>query len=176
MWIQISREFLLPTISLQRNNAVCSVEAWVGVFRHLDVESRWSLYGEWKESMYKKHPEMRVTMVETDREVKGVLRRLSSKNVSQMSRTIAKLCYSNPCIVFPNVVRQVESYENMAATMIESFRFILHMGFDVLSYVLLEAFADRLKQRVKNDGTNASLWLQSWFLTTFVLHCVKFSS
>jgi len=112
---------------------------------------------------------MRVVAVEMDREVKGVLRRLSSKNVSQMARTIAKLAYSNPCIVFPNIVRQVESYENMAATMIDSFRFILHMGFDVLSYILLEAFADNSKQRVKNDGTNASLWLQSEFLSLILI-------
>ena len=133
----------------------------MGVIRNLDVQTRWSLYGEWKQNLYKKHPEMRVTFVEADREAKGVLRRLSTKNVTQMSRNIAKLCYSNPCIIFSNTIKQVESYENMAATVIDAFRYVINMGFDVLSYILMDAFTDPSKQRVKDDGTNASIWLQS---------------
>lgn len=159
--MRITREFLLPTISLQRANAVCSVESWLGVIRHFDVETRWSLYGEWKQSLYKKIPELRVTFVEADREAKGVLRRLSTKNISQMSRNIAKLCYSNPCIVLTNIIKQVESYENMAATIIDAFRYFVNISFDVLSYILMDAFTDPSKQRIKSDGTNASIWLQS---------------
>jgi THO complex subunit 2 len=119
------------------------------------------LYGEWKSSVYKSHPELRIREVQADRESKGILRRLSHNTIDTLSGTVAKLAHSNPCIFFMNAVNQIMAYDNLANVVIQALRYVTNMGFDVLVYVILDALANPHKERVKDDGVNTSDWLQS---------------
>lgn len=132
--------------------------------RPFEPTLRWQLYGEWKASTYKSHPELRVRQVQTDRESKGILRRLSHNTIDSLSGPVAKLAHSNPCIIFTNAVNQVMAYDNLAGVVIQSLNFVTIMGFDVLIYIILEALSNPNKERVKDDGVNTSDWLQSRYI------------
>ncbi|KAI0832504.1 transcription factor/nuclear export subunit protein 2-domain-containing protein [Trametes gibbosa] len=159
-WFKVVRLYLLPALPLIRGNAVCTVDVW-NIIRQFETTLRWQLYGEWKLSTYKSHPELRVRQVQTDRESKGILRRLSHNTIDALSGNVAKLAHSNPCIFFTNAVNQIMAYDNLAGVVIQSLNYVTIMGFDVLVYVILEALANPNKDRVKDDGVNTSDWLQS---------------
>lgn len=111
--------------------------------------------------MYQSHPELRIRHVQTDKESKGILRRLSHNTIDTLSGPVAKLAHSNPCVFFQNAVHQIMSYDNLAAVVIQALRYVTNMGFDVLVFVILDALANPTKPRVKDDGVNTADWLQS---------------
>lgn len=152
--------YLLPALSLIRGNAVCTVEVW-NIIRQYETTARWRLYGEWKSTIYKSHPELRIREVQADRESKGILRRLSHNTIDTLSGTVAKLAHSNPCIFFANAVNQIMAYDNLANVVIQGLRYVTNMGFDVLVFIILDALANPKKERLKDDGVNTSDWLQS---------------
>ncbi|KAI0650660.1 transcription factor/nuclear export subunit protein 2-domain-containing protein [Trametes meyenii] len=159
-WFKIIRLYLFPALPLIRGSAVCTAEVW-NIVRQFETTLRWQLYGEWKSTTYKTHPELRVRQVQTDRESKGILRRLSHNTIDALSGTVAKLAHSNPCIFFTNAVNQIMAYDNLAGVVIQALNHSTIMGFDVLLYIILEAFANPNKDRVKDDGVNTTDWLQS---------------
>jgi THO complex subunit 2 len=165
-WFKILRLYLLPALTLIRGNAVCAVEVW-NIIRQYETTARWSLYGEWKSTLYKSHPELRIREVQADRESKGILRRLSHNTIDTLAGTVAKLAHSNPCIFFMNAVNQIMAYDNLANVVIQALRYVTNMGFDVLVFIVLDALANPMKARVKDDGVNTSDWLQS----TFIIGC-----
>ncbi|KIY45922.1 hypothetical protein FISHEDRAFT_76157 [Fistulina hepatica ATCC 64428] len=107
------------------------------------------------------HPEIRIRMVQAERESKAILRRLSADSIESLSGAVAKLAHSNPCIFFNNAVNQVCAYDNMAGVVIQAMKYVTNMGFDVLVFIVLDALANPDKPRVKDDGVNTSDWLQS---------------
>ncbi|CDO68724.1 hypothetical protein BN946_scf184652.g51 [Trametes cinnabarina] len=159
-WFKVIRVYLLPALPLIRGNAVCTVEVW-NIVRQFETTLRWQLYGEWKANTYKSHPELKVRQVQTDRESKGIMRRLSHNTIDALSGTVAKLAHSNPCIFFTNAVNQIMAYDNLAGVVIQALNYVTIMGFDVLVYIILDALANPHKDRVKDDGVNTSDWLQS---------------
>ena len=142
-----------------------TVEVWY-VLKSYDTTLRWQLYGEWKTTTYQSHPELRIRQVQADREAKGLLRRLSLNTIDSLSGAVAKLVHSNPCIFFTAAVGQIMAYDNLAAVVIQALRYTTSMGFDVLVFIILNAFADPNKERVKDDGVNTMDWLQSQFTLT----------
>jgi THO complex subunit 2 len=159
-WFKVLRQLLLPALPLIRGNAVCTVEVW-NIVRSFEVTQRWRLYGEWKNSTYQSHPELRARQIQADRESKDILRRLSHKTIDSLSGTVAKLAHSNPIIFFTHAVNQIMAYDNMAGVVIQALNYVTIMGFDVLLFVVLDALANPDKDRVKDDGVNTSDWLQS---------------
>lgn len=137
-----------------------TVDVWF-LLKSYDTTLRWRLYGEWKSSTYQSHPELRVRQVQADREAKGLLRRLSLNTIDSLSGSVAKLIHSNPCIFFTVAVGQIMAYDNMAAVVIQALRYTTSMGFYVLLFTVLDAFANPNKERVKDDGVNTMDWLQS---------------
>ncbi|TFK29236.1 hypothetical protein FA15DRAFT_664153 [Coprinopsis marcescibilis] len=159
-WLKIVRLYMLPALPLIRGNTICTVEVW-NILRSYKMTTRWKLYGEWKNSVYKSHPELRVREVQADRESKGILRRLSHNTIDSLSGAVGKLAHNNPCIFFTHAVNQVMAYDNLGSVVVPALKFVTIMGFDVLVFVILDAFSNPNKARVKDDGVNIADWLQS---------------
>ncbi|KAG6850048.1 hypothetical protein H0H93_001864, partial [Arthromyces matolae] len=145
-WFKVLRVYLLRALTLIRGNAVCTVEVW-NIIRQYSTTSRWRLYGEWKSKMYESHPELQVRQFQAKSETKAILRRLSSNSNDTLSGTVAKLAHSNPCVFFDRAVHQIMSYDNLAHVVIQALRYVTNMGFDVLVYVIVDAFSDPSRPR-----------------------------
>lgn len=163
-WEGIVRMHLIPALALSEPNPSTTHELWE-VLRNFTYTARFAMYGEWKDRLYKRMPELRVKRVEVERDAKGLLKRLSSDNVKQFGRSLAKIAHTNPCVLFEIALNQVQSYDNLINPVVESARYLTPFGYDVLAYSLLDALSNPEKERTKSDGTNISLWLQG--LATF---------
>ena len=121
--------------------------------------TRFSLYGEWQAVAYKSHPDLKLRGSETDKDTKGILRRISKQDVKRFGRALAKISTSNPLIVWAISVNQIENYDNFVDVVVDAAKFCTHLGYDVLEYVILSSLANPFKNRVKDDGTSIALWL-----------------
>ena len=159
-WTYMLRQHFLPLISMAKDNPMLGNEIWP-ILQRLEIQQRWAIYGEWFQKTYDGSLEMRLKKAYVTRETKGVLRRLSSKNQGQSARALAKIAHHNPCVLFRIAIDQVMSYDNLADPLIEAFRTLSPIGYDILTYSLLDAFSQTERPRMKDDGTNVSHWLQS---------------
>ncbi|TIC46980.1 hypothetical protein E3Q08_00348 [Wallemia mellicola] len=165
-WIDMTRNYFFPGLALSKPSNTLSSALW-NIMKHFPLPTRYQLYGEMRGSTLKRLPEVRVKYLETERDSKSILRRLSSNKaiVKAHGRSIAKISQTNPVALFTTVLQQVQSYENIAQPVIDGSSYLSEMSYDVFTYALLDFFTDPAKERTKLDGTNASLWLQS--LATF---------
>ncbi|KAG8791241.1 THO complex subunit 2, partial [Serendipita sp. 398] len=173
LWINMLRVHFLPLLSMSKDNALLGNEIWP-LLQKLGNHERWSIYAEWLQKTYDENFEMKLKKALVTREAKGVLRRLSSKNQGQSARALAKIAHQNPCVVFSIAISQVMSYDNLADPLIEALRTLSPIGYDVLTFCLLDAFSQTDRPRMKDDGTNVAHWLQS--LASFTAHlCRRYS-
>ena len=106
-------------------------------------------------------PELPITKALTADATKRMLRRLSKDNTKQYGRHLGKISHSNPGTVFNTILSQVQGYDNMIVPIVDMLRYASPMSYDVLSYVMLAQLATPSKDRLKQDGLNVSLWMQS---------------
>ncbi|PWZ01853.1 hypothetical protein BCV70DRAFT_150056, partial [Testicularia cyperi] len=158
-WLNVLRYHLLPALSLSPSNSGVLAEIWVLV-RMLPYEQRFSLYGQWKTDLYQM-PELRAAQAETEKEAKGILKRISKDNVKQSGRNLAKASHSNPTIFFTVALNQVQAYDNLIQPLVESAKYLSNFEYDIFAFNLVDALSNPEKERTKQDGTNISLWLKS---------------
>ncbi|KAG8744851.1 THO complex subunit 2 [Ceratobasidium sp. 414] len=200
-WVDVTRLFLLPSLSMQRSNSVLAIEIW-GLLKHADPTLRWGMYGEWQSGnvfgprispyandeydpeyetpeekqereVNEAHAKALMTKdeaardllkerrTEVARDTRDLMRRITDKNPTQFARLLAKLSHSNPTITFPAIMKQLMAYDNFAKAVVGISKYLTTMEFDMFTYYLLEAFSDDDRGKVKDDGENATVWLQS---------------
>lgn len=156
------RLYLLPSLSLLKDHAPAALEIWT-VLQLIPIERRYAMYGEWKDSAYRRSPILTLRKAETERDVKAILRRLSTENVKQLGKALAKVAHTNPTITFAIALNQVQSYDNLIGPVVEASRYFTEFGYDVMTYSLLDALCSG-KSKTKDDGTSVAIWLQGTLL------------
>ncbi len=106
-------------------------------------------------------PELRAAQAATEKEAKGILKRISKDNIKQSGRNLAKASHSNPTIFFTVALNQVQAYDNLIQPLVESAKYLSQFEYDIFSFNLVDALSNPEKERTKQDGTNISLWLKS---------------
>jgi THO complex subunit 2 len=129
------------------------------LIKYLPYPTRFSLYGEWQTSAYKVHSELKLKASETDKDTKGILRRISKQDVKRFGRALAKKSTSNPLILWAIAINQIEFYDNFVEGVVDAAKFCTNLGYDVLEFVILSSLANPFKNRVKEDGTSIAVWL-----------------
>lgn len=159
IWFDVLRFHLLPALSLSPSNSGIVDEIWMLV-RIMPYEKRFALYGQWKNDLYQ-WPELRAAQAATEKEAKGILKRISKDNIKQSGRNLAKASHSNPTIFFTVALNQVQAYDNLIQPLVESAKYLSQFEYDTFSFNLVDALSNPEKERTKQDGTNISLWLKS---------------
>ncbi|CAB4273699.1 unnamed protein product [Prunus armeniaca] len=148
-------------------------EIWE-VMSLLPYEVRYRLYGEWEKE------DERIPMVLAARQTakldtRRILKRLAKENLKQLGRMVAKLAHANPMTVLRTIVHQIEAYRDMITPVVDAFKYLTQLEYDVLEYVVIERLAQGGRDKLKEDGLNVSDWLQS--LASFWGHlCKKYPS
>lgn len=157
-WIEYSRNYILPTISLLEPNPGMIQEIF-NLFRLFPFETRYSFYGEWQSVVLKSSPHLKFASSKAEKDTKNVLKRLSNTNVREMMRKLAKVSYSNPISCFKVFIGQVESYDNLATLVVEAARYFTDMGWDVFPFIIMiQMTSGRGTQQM--DGLNDRKWIQ----------------
>lgn len=164
---------LLPSLQLVPANPAIGQVIWE-VMSLLPYEARYRLYGEWEKD------DERIPMILAARQTakldtRRILKRLAKENLKQLGRMVAKLAHANPLTVLRTIVQQIEAYRDMIMPVVDAFKYLTQLEYDVLEYVVIERLAQSGREKLKDDGLNLSDWLQS--LASFWGHlCKKYPS
>ncbi|XP_023644586.1 THO complex subunit 2 isoform X2 [Capsella rubella] len=164
---------LLPSLQLVPANPAVGHEIWE-VMSLLPYEARYRLYGEWEKDD-EQNPLLLAARQVAKLDTRRILKRLAKENLKQLGRMVAKLAHANPMTVLRTIVNQIEAYRDMIAPVVDAFKYLTQLEYDILEYVVIERLAQSGRDKLKDDGINLSDWLQS--LASFWGHlCKKYPS
>lgn len=163
-WRDMCKRLILPSISLTKANpgVVNEVFELISFFSR-DV--RYNMYAEWYSGQTSRLPDIKGAFDQARAETKDVLKRLSKTNVKPMARALAKIAYANPGIVINVAISQIESYENLIEVVVECARYFTNLGYDILTWSLINSLGHKGRSRVQQGGLLTSRWLNA--LSTF---------
>uniref|UniRef100_A0A6N2KZT1 THO complex subunit 2 n=1 Tax=Salix viminalis TaxID=40686 RepID=A0A6N2KZT1_SALVM len=159
---------LLPSLQLVPANPAAGQEIWE-VMSLLPYEVRYRLYGEWEKDD-ERNPMVLAARQTAKLDTRRILKRLAKENLKQLGRMVAKLAHANPMTVLRTIVHQIEAYRDMIAPVVDAFKYLTQLEYDILEYVVIERLAQGGRDKLKDDGLNLSDWLQS--LASFWGHLV----
>ncbi|XP_073059510.1 THO complex subunit 2 [Primulina eburnea] len=164
---------LLPSLQLIPANPAIGQEIWE-LMSLLPYEVRYRLYGEWEKDD-ERFPMVLAARQTARLDTRRILKRLAKENLKQLGRMVAKLAHANPMTVLRTIVHQIEAYRDMIAPVVDAFKYLTQLEYDILEYVVIERLAQGGREKLKEDGLNLSDWLQS--LASFWGHlCKKYPS
>lgn len=164
---------LLPSLQLLPANPAVGQEIWE-VMSLLPYEARYRLYGEWEKDD-ERIPIVLAARLTAKLDTRRILKRLAKENLKQLGRMVAKIAHANPMTVLRTIVHQIEAYKDMITPVVDAFKYLTQLEYDVLEYVVIERLAQGGREKLKEDGLNLSDWLQS--LASFWGHlCKKYPS
>ncbi|KAB8264091.1 transcription factor/nuclear export subunit protein 2-domain-containing protein [Aspergillus pseudonomiae] len=163
-WKDLCKRLLVPAISLTKANpgVVNEVFDLVSFFPR---ETRYNMYAEWYSGQTSRLPDVKSAFDQARAETKDVLKRLSKTNIRPMARALAKIAYANPGIVINVAISQIESYENLIEVVVECARYFTNLGYDILTWALINSLGQKGRSRVQEGGLLTSRWLNA--LSTF---------
>ncbi|CAO2828529.1 unnamed protein product [Amaranthus hypochondriacus] len=150
---------LLPSLQLVPANPAIGQEIWE-VMSLLPYEVRYRLYGEWEKDD-ERIPMLLAARQTAKLDTRRILKRLAKENLKQLGRMVAKLAHANPLTVLRTIVQQIEAYRDMIMPVVDAFKYLTQLEYDVLEYVVIERLAQSGREKLKEDGLNLSDWLQS---------------
>ncbi|KAL0296551.1 UNVERIFIED_CONTAM: THO complex subunit, partial [Sesamum radiatum] len=159
---------LLPSLQLIPANPAVGQEIWE-LMSLLPYEVRYRLYGEWERDD-ERFPMILAARQTARLDTRRILKRLAKENLKQLGRMVAKLAHANPMTVLRTIVHQIEAYRDMIAPVVDAFKYLTQLEYDILEYVVIERLAQGGREKLKDDGLNLSDWLQS--LASFWGHLV----
>lgn len=164
---------LLPSLQLIPANPAVGQEIWE-LMSLLPYEVRYRLYGEWEKDD-ECLPMLLAARQTAKLDTRRILKRLAKENLKQLGRMVAKLAHANPMTVLRTIVHQIEAYRDMITPVVDAFKYLTQLEYDILEYVVIERLALGGRDKLKDDGLNLSDWLQS--LASFWGHlCKKYPS
>ncbi|KAJ5084930.1 Semialdehyde dehydrogenase NAD-binding [Penicillium alfredii] len=163
-WRDLCKRLLLPAVSRTKENpgVVNEVFDLVSFFPR-DV--RYNMYAEWYAGQTSRLPDIKSAFDQARSETKDVLKRLSKTNIRPMARALAKIAFANPGIVINVAINQIESYENLIEVVVECARYFTYLGYDILTWSLINSLGQKGRSRVQEGGLLTSRWLNA--LATF---------
>ena len=162
-------EALLPALGLIPANPGASNELW-DVLSQMPTTTRFRLYAEWKATHVESDGGFGIDygvprvinprcvlrsrrLAPSRRPTRKIMRRLSKENVKEFGRALGKVAHANPLAVFNAIVVQIEAYTNMIAPVTDAFKYLTAMGYDALTFVIVEKLAEGAKNSRTTDRT-----------------------
>lgn len=163
-WIELCKRLLCPALSLMKSNPAVVNEMY-DILKSFSTKTRYDIYAEWFTGTTSRTQDIAVAFDIVTLETKDTLRRINKTNQKPMARALAKIACASPGIVFATVLNQVEAYENLTDVVVECGRYFTYMGYDVLTWSIMNALGKTGRSHRSADGINTNKWLTS--LSTF---------
>jgi len=159
-WIDTVRTALLPSITVGELNPGTADDVWE-VLLSFPYEIRYKLYKEWRDSVYDPDKKVYKKRLETRKTIRQVMKRITSQNAKEKGREIGKTSHGDPVTVLAVVIEQIQWYQNMIPALVEASKYLTSLSYDVMTFLILEAFTNNKKQKMKETGENYEDWFKS---------------
>ena len=157
-WLKLCRRLLIPALSLTKANPGVVNEVF-GLLRKYSIDTRYAIYSEWFSSSDHPNPDVKFAFNLAKAETRDTLKRLSKTNIRPIARTLAKIACANPHVVTTVAISQIEAYDNLAEVFVEGARYFTDLGYDVLTWCLINSLGRAGRSRVQESGLLTSKWL-----------------
>ncbi|KAK8203142.1 THO2 plays a role in transcriptional elongation [Zalaria obscura] len=158
-WIALTKRLLVPALSLTSQNPGVVNEAFE-LLKNWPTSVRYSIYAYWYTTA-SRVPEIQSAFKAKEAEAKDTLKRISKENIRPMGKKLAKVAYNLPGVVMRTAIQQMESYDNLIEVVVECTRYFTYLGYDVLTWSLMNALGNAGRNRVQADGMLTSSWLRA---------------
>ncbi|XP_071535376.1 THO complex subunit 2 isoform X1 [Panulirus ornatus] len=158
-FLDVLDEALLPSLSMLDSNPCLAEEIWE-TLKMYPYQHRYKLYGRWKNETCNQHPMLVKRRAWLLKKAKFIMMRITKETIKPVSRGIGKLTHSNPGPMFHYILIQVQLYDNLIGPVVDSFKYLTNLSYDVLGYCIVEILSEN-KERIANDAMAISPWLQS---------------
>ena len=162
-WFFILKEYLLSQIMALSIPFPPLMDELGQFLFNFDYKTRFYIYNEMKSA-----PSGDVLT-----QTRKALRRLSVETVKVIGKSLCKLACLRPLAVFGCCLDQIQAYDNMITPIIDSFKYLYPIEYDILTFTLIEALANQTKDQLKSDSINLSDWLQNLALFSGIV-CKKY--
>ncbi|KAI5299212.1 THO complex subunit 2, partial [Ascosphaera atra] len=159
-WRDLCKRILVPALSLTDKNPGVVNEVY-DLLSFFPRDVRYAIYAEWYSGQTSRLPDIKSAFDQARAETKDALKRLSKTNIRPMARTLAKIAFANPGIVINTAVTQIEAYENLIEVVVECARYFTYLGYDILTWSLINSLGAKGRSRVQQGGLFTSRWLNS---------------
>jgi len=156
-WVDFSATFIAPALSFTGRNPGIVNEVW-DLFRQFDTSTRYTIYQQWFSG---NKPAIRAAFAQVQSQTKHELSRVSATNTKEYGRKLAKISYASPGIVFKLTVKQLVAYPNMIDALVECSRYLTLLGYDCLTWTLVNFFLNPDKGSTQDDGMLSAPWLKN---------------
>lgn len=100
---------ILPALSYMDSNCCVAEEIW-SVVKYFPYHYRYSLYARWKNDTYLIHPKLIRRRGASQKQIKALMKRVSTENVKPVGRSIGKLSHCSPGFLFDYVSAATSSF------------------------------------------------------------------
>ncbi|OAA76556.1 tho2 protein [Akanthomyces lecanii RCEF 1005] len=159
-WHDLLKRLLLPALSHTQANAAVVNAIW-DLLQRYPVTIRYALYAEWFEGQTSRLPAMRTAFARATADTRGIMKRVSLTNLSEMAKQLAKTSYSSPGIVFRVAFEQLESYSNLIDAFVECAKYFTDLSYDVLVWSLMNSLGKSRSRTQADHALTTSKWLQA---------------
>ncbi|KAL9610840.1 MAG: hypothetical protein Q9167_004480 [Letrouitia subvulpina] len=159
-WINLSKRYLVPALSLTKRNPGAVNEVF-DLIKKFSLATRYSFYAEWYQGPTSRLPDIKAAFDKTKAGTRDILKRISRTNIKPMARALAKIVYPSPGVSFQVAIALIEAYDNIAETFTECARYFTYLAYDVLSWSLITAINGGGRSRLQPDGMLTSKWLRA---------------
>ena len=151
---------LLPALMLLKSSFAMSLEVW-NIMEKLPFTARFQIYGSVEKLVAQSEsPDVVTAHANAFHETKRVMRRITKDNTKELGKKLGKYTHSTPLAVLSVIVNQIESYSQMIEPVVESFRQLSPLAFDVLTFVVMVKLASSGRFKLKDNGMDISDWMQ----------------
>ncbi|KAF2680675.1 hypothetical protein K458DRAFT_90841 [Lentithecium fluviatile CBS 122367] len=157
-WSDLSTNFLAPALTFTGQNPGVVNEMWE-LFKRFGTATRYSIYSHW--FSLSKPAVMRTAFKDVQDDTRDLLGKLSATNTRHMGRAMAKLAYACPGIVFQQTLRQGQGYINMIDALVECSRYLTTLGYDCLTWTLVNTLVTNDRPTLQGDGMLVKGWLKN---------------
>lgn len=157
-WADLSTTFLAPALTFTGQNPGVINEMWE-LFKRFDTATRYRIYQHWFNLT--RPAALRAAFKDVQDDTRNLLGKVASTNTRPMGRAMAKLAYSCPGIVFQQTLKQGQGYINMIDALVECSRYLTHLGYDCLTWTLVNTLVTNDKPTLQGDGMLVKGWLKN---------------
>lgn len=170
-WINYVRKFIIPSLALLEVNPIATGEFYK-LLEHFPSDKRYYMYHEMIMRKSQEELLVKIGFNKFEREVKGIIKALSTDTLEKESRNLAALISTNPLATLTATLKQIENYDKVSELVIFTTRYFNKFAYDVLQFVILTRLTLN-RSAVQFDGVNQAMWVQR--LAIFIAGLVESS-
>jgi THO complex subunit 2 len=150
------KHYLLPAL-----NSRCMFLAndlW-RLIKDIPSDTRYDFYAAWR--TYDVDPYTLASQATAIKETRAWIKRLSNENARKEGRTLCKLIFNNPALVYEECLFQVMNYFNFASAVVTSLHNLSPLVLDILPFSLISFIKSRSAPKLDDELGGVATWINN---------------